>query len=209
MNLEQSAPVAGASAVPARWLSPGLAMSLGYWCYFGAIGFFFPYIALHYRNLGLSGQQIGLISAIAPLATVLLAPLWGMVADLYNAHRLILRLTLAPVALVIILLAQATTFSTILPVIIVHAILLAPVMPFMDGYGVAVSERYKLSFGQLRFWGTLGFIVCVFLIGQWMGNTVTPRFLYAYGAGMFVTLIVTFGLPKLEIATSRPVWAMQ
>lgn len=187
-----------------RWLTPGVWMSLGYWCYFGGVGFFFPYISLHYHNLGLSGQQIGLISAVGPLATALLAPFWGMIADLYNAHRLIIRLALAPVVGVIILLAQAKTFGMILVLIIVHAILLAPVMPFMDGYGVAVSERYKLSFGQLRFWGTLGFIFGVFGIGQWMGGTITPTFLYAYAAGMLITCLVTFGLPALEINTSRP-----
>lgn len=189
-----------------RWLTPGAWMSLGYWCYFGAVGFFFPYISLHYHNLGLSGQQIGLISALGPLATALLAPVWGMIADLYNAHRLILRLALAPVVIVIVLLAQVTSYAAILLLILIHSILLAPAMPFMDGYGVAISERYKLSFGQLRFWGTVGFIMGVFTIGQWMGGQLTPSFLYAYAGGMFLTFLVTFGLPALEINTARPDW---
>lgn len=207
MNLEPSSTAGTVSRTQTRrLLSPGTWMSVAYACYFGAVGFFFPYIGLHYHNLGLSGQQIGMISAIGPLATALLAPMWGMVADLYNAHRLILRLTLAPVAIVVILLAQATSFVTILPLIILHSIFLAPVMPFMDGYGVAVSERYKLSFGQMRFWGTVGFITCVFLIGQWMGGQVTPFFLYAYAAGVFLACLVTFGLPPLDINTSRPDW---
>lgn len=181
-------------------------MSLSYWSYFGAIGFFFPFISLHYRNLGLSGEQIGVMGALGPLATALLAPFWGMIADLYNAHRLILRLALAPVAIVIVLLASATTFAAILPLIIVHSILLAPAMPFMDGYAVAISERYQLSFGQLRFWGTLGFMMGVFTIGQWMGNQLTPQFLYAYAGGMLLTFVLTFGLPTLEINTARPDW---
>ncbi len=181
-------------------------MGAGYWWYFAAIGCFFPFIGIHYRQLGLTGQQIGMLGAVAPLATALLAPFWGMIADLYGTHRLILRLALLPVVGVIVLLTWATTFGAILPLIIIQAVLLAPVMPFMDGYGIAISEKYHVAFGKLRLPGTVGFILAVFGVGWWLGDTITPKFFLAYAVGMLLAFFVTFGLPALEINTARPDW---
>ena len=201
MSIESLAPpTRSASRAPVFW------MGAGYWWYFAAIGCFFPFIGIHYRQLGLTGQQIGMLGAVAPLATALLAPFWGMIADLYGTHRLILRLALLPVVGVIVLLTWATTFGAILPLIIIQAVLLAPVMPFMDGYGIAISEKYHVSFGKLRLPGTVGFILAVFGVGWWLGDTITPKFFLAYAIGMLLAFFVTFGLPALEINTARPDW---
>lgn len=130
----------------------------------------------------------------------------GHVPIFYNAHRLILRLTLAPVAIVVVLLAQATSFATILPLIILHSIFLAPVMPFMDGYGVAVGERYKLSFRTDALLGHGGLHhLCLFdwAVDGWAGNSALSLCLCCWS---FIACLVTFGLPPLDINTSRPDW---
>ena len=43
-----------------------------------------PYITLYYKQQGLSTGQIGVISAIGPLATLLLQTAWGRLADRTN-----------------------------------------------------------------------------------------------------------------------------
>ena len=53
-----------------------------YLIYLGAIGSFIPYINTYLeKNAGLSGSQIGLITAISLVLGVCVIPIWGVVGD--------------------------------------------------------------------------------------------------------------------------------
>ncbi len=188
---------------PRRFFTPAFWMSAGYWWYFGAMGCYFPYLALYYRQLGLTGGQIGLLVALSPLAVALLAPLWGMLADWLGIHRLILRLSLLPAAGFALLLSGVSNFASILLIAALLAIVLAPAMPLLDSYAVAIGEQQRVSYGQMRFWGSLGFTMGVLGVGWWMGTTITPAFLVAYAGCLLLTAAVTFGLPPLALHTAR------
>src|SRR6478736_7904837 len=101
-------------------------MKAGYGTYYAGIACWGPYITLYYRQLGLSGPQIGLLAAIPSIALAVLAPLWGMLADLWGIHRLILRGALACAALTALLLTGATGFIPILLLVILLAFVSAP-----------------------------------------------------------------------------------
>jgi len=61
-----------------------------YFLYFGAVGCLSPYLNLYYQRVGLTGLQIGVLSAIAALVTQLASPLWGMLGDSHTPHRTLL-----------------------------------------------------------------------------------------------------------------------
>src|SRR5258706_475824 len=65
-----------------------------YLLYFGANACFLPYIVLYYQSLGFSGAQIGILSAISPLISLVGAPFWTGIADVSHCHRLIMSMTL-------------------------------------------------------------------------------------------------------------------
>ncbi len=56
-----------------------------YFCYYAAAACLMPYLVLYYRQIGLSGGQIGLLAGIGPLVTLVAAPLWGGWADATRA----------------------------------------------------------------------------------------------------------------------------
>jgi PPP family 3-phenylpropionic acid transporter len=174
-----------------------------YFWYFASIGCFGPYIALYYRELQLTGPQIGVLAAIPPLGVAALAPLWGSLADTFAAHRLALRLALGLGALLALLMASAGSFAALAPLLALLAACLAVIPALLDGYAVMVAERSGGSYGQIRVWGTVGFIVGAALVGWLLGPTVTSGFLIAYAVALLLALLATLGLPPLQPRASR------
>lgn len=190
-----------ASKLNAVWWS-----RLAYGLYFGALGCFLPYIVLYYRELGMSGGEIGVLGAILPLGGALLAPVWGILADRYSTHRLVLNAVLMLAAVAAILLTQVNSFWSFLPLTIILAIFLAPVIPLLDGYGITISERHGLPYGQLRLWGSVGFTVGVWVIGWLMGSTVTTLFIPAFAIALAFCSLSTLGFSSLHVQSAPWEW---
>jgi PPP family 3-phenylpropionic acid transporter len=191
---------------PRRPLPASAWLSGGYFWYFAGIGCFGPYIALYYRSLQLSGLQIGVLAAILPLGVALLAPFWGALADSLSAHRLLLRVALILGALTALGVARATSFPALLPLMLLLATALAAIPALLDGYAVTIGEREGVAFGQLRVWGTVGFIGSVLLVAWRMGPALSPFFLYAYAATLLLACGATLGLPPLQARSKQPMW---
>jgi PPP family 3-phenylpropionic acid transporter len=161
---------------------------------------------LYYRLLQFNGLQIGILAAILPLGIAFIAPLWGALADSFSAHRLVLRSALVLAACTALLLAQATHFVSFLVLMVVLAACLAAIPALLDGYAVTISEREGASYGQLRVWGSIGFIVSVWFVASQMGQNVSRFFLLAYAAALLTTCVASFGLPPLHARSSQPMW---
>ena len=98
-----------------RWLISG-----GYGWYFAGVGAYTPFAALYFRELGFSGVQVGLLSALPPLGVGLFGPVIGAVADERGMHRAVLRAALACAALLALVTSQVTEF---VPLVILLALL--------------------------------------------------------------------------------------
>jgi PPP family 3-phenylpropionic acid transporter len=61
---------------------------------FAAVAFLMPNFVLYYQGLGFTGMQIGILAGMAPLITMIGAPLWTGLADAKSRHKLIMSLTL-------------------------------------------------------------------------------------------------------------------
>lgn len=61
-----------------------------YFIFYGAVGSLFPYLAVFYKQLYLSAQQVGFLIGIRPFIQMSAGPLWGALADTYNVKKIIL-----------------------------------------------------------------------------------------------------------------------
>lgn len=190
-------------ASPSRRLrSPLLWSGITYWFFFGAIGTLSPFLGPYYRHLGLTGAQVGLLSAVPPIAIAVLAPIWGAAADRRGIHRRVLRIVIPPAAITIVLLTQVSGFVAILLLIALWAMLMAPVLPILDSYAITLSEAHGQSYGRLRLWGTLGYMLSVVGVGWWMRTAPRTSFLFVYVALLACLLLATVGLPASQNRTS-------
>lgn len=169
----------------------------GYFWFYAGVGAFVPFNALYYRSLGFSGIELGILASLPAIATALLGPLWGILADTYGWHRQIMRTVLLLAAGIVWLLTDITTFVPFMVVISMLAIVLVPVPSLWDSYAVSAVERGGAPYGVLRIFGSLGFTVMVLIMGRVMADDLSTIFLYTYAAAFLVTFLVSLRLPSL------------
>ena len=68
---------------------------LFYFLFYGAVGSLFPYLAVFYKQLYLSAQQVGFLIGIRPFIQMATAPVWGAIADTCNVKKTILLISIA------------------------------------------------------------------------------------------------------------------
>jgi PPP family 3-phenylpropionic acid transporter len=181
----------------ASWRRSSRHVRAGYFWYYAAIGAFTPFTALYYRDLGFSGLQIGVLTALPSLGMALFGPFWGALSDSLAIHRLILRLALVLAAVLAFAASYVSEFASLFPLIAVLSFAVVPVAPLLDSYGVTVSERLGRSYGELRVWGSLGFMLSVLVVGRLMDERVSSLVLVAYAACLGLTFLSVVTIPHL------------
>lgn len=127
-----------------------------YFFYYAAMACLFPFLVLHYRQLGLSGRHIGLLAGIPPALILVGAALWGAVADATQRHKLILSLAVAGTLGSVAVLSVVESFALLIPVVVVMALCMAPIMPLADNSVMELLGQQKERYGRLRLWGAVG-----------------------------------------------------
>jgi PPP family 3-phenylpropionic acid transporter len=151
-------------------------LTLFWFVYFGSLGIFFPYFALYLReNAGLSGTEIGVVLAIAPLIGMVAQPFWGRVADRTGARsRMLAYLTLGT-AMGYLGLGAAEGFWPIVAAAVLMAIVGTAIFPLMTSVSLAIlRDAGRHAFGNVRVWGTVGYFILVISfprILQWYRTT--------------------------------------
>jgi len=167
-----------------------------YFLYFGAVGCLFPYLNLYYQRVGLTGLQIGVLSAIAALVTQLASPLWGMLGDSHTLHRTLLSVAVGGTIIPALLLSVGNVLSWLGPVTFVYAFFFGPITPLVDSTALEVAKASHRSYGELRAWGTIGFIVSALAIGRIIEVTNLKVLFPGYVLFMLGSLALSLCLPQ-------------
>ena len=175
-----------------------------YFFIFAAIASFFPYLVLHYKQLGLSGKQIGILTSLFPLVTVLAAPIWGSIADRTQAHKTLLMFMLSGAIISAFLLSQVESFWLILLLITTFAISVASIGSIIDSSVLSRLGQRKQDYGKFRLWGTIGFGIASPIAGF-----ITQKFGLSWAFYMYITflsmvLILTLRFPIQKTSFRKP-----
>jgi len=126
--------------------------------YYGSLGSLMPYLPVYFHSLGHNGQAIGLLGAVKPFTTFLVAPVWGMISDYYQNPNLILKLTFVTSLVLQLLLPMRDEVNYLVGIVFLTAVFNAPVKSLIDSMVLdKLSEKERGSYGKLRLWGQLGF----------------------------------------------------
>jgi len=143
-------------------------MRLLYLTYYASLGALMPYLPVYFHSLGHPGSSIGLLGAVKPLTTFLVAPVWGILSDRSNNQLSILQLTFVSSLIFQLLVGMNSSLNYLIATVFAAAVLNAPVKSLVDALILSklTSEEDRHQFGRMRLWGQLGFGAGSSLVGS-------------------------------------------
>ncbi|MFM7024948.1 MAG: MFS transporter, partial [Limnohabitans sp.] len=172
--------------------------------YFAHIGFFNPYLPLWLKGLGLSLVTISVLTSVQA-ATRLFAPyVWGWISDHTGERVRLMRLgaavalasacvlwwSLPPLWLGVVLFVMFTHTSAMMP-------MSEAAMAHLVSQGGAFDAK---RYGRVRLWGSMGFLVTVFVAGAWFEAFGMRQFPSMTVLSLLAVLLSVAWLPDLKEA---------
>lgn len=179
------------SPVRRRWV-----LSLQYSLYFGVLGIYLPYFNLYCHHLNFSGFEIGLLSSVRTVATVVFPLVWGALADRFRIRRPIFIGCNFISALIWGFFLLTTDFRLMLLISIAYGIFYAPIISFMEAFTMDILAGEKRRYGRIRMWGSIHFILVVVLMGRLIDQYSVTIIIGSIFVGALLQAFFAFEIPK-------------
>ena len=174
-----------------------------YFLYFGVLGIFLPFFNLYCYHLGFSGFRIGILSAVRSVALVLFPLVWGALADRLNARRPIYILCCFCSTLIWMLYLFTVDFWPMLAITIFYGIFFSPIISFLEAFTMDILGKQKKSYGRIRVWGSISFIVVVLVLGKIIDLYSVEMIVVLILAGSLMLAVISTQVPSLQIAKKK------
>lgn len=162
-----------------------------YFLYFAAMAALMPFFVLFYQRLGFTGAQIGLLTGIPPLITLVAAPFWTGVADSKRWHKLVMGCGIIITVLSMFLLPAFTSFAAIFTLIIVFNIFFSPVPSLADSATMNMLGEERAMYGRIRLGGTIGWGLFAPIAGAIVQNYGLKLAFWSFSAIMLINFFVS------------------
>ena len=173
-------------------------ISAQYFIYFGVLGIFLPYFNLYCYHLGFSGLQIGILSALRSLAMVLFPLFWGSLADRFQIRKPIYILCTFLSTLIWCLYLFFVDFWPMLLIAAIYGIFYAPIISFLEAVTMDVLGQEKKSYGRVRAWGSISFIMMVLVLGKIIDLYSADIILILILAGSLILAVISVNIPAIK-----------
>lgn len=171
-----------------------------YFFFFAAMVALYPYLAVYYQSIGLSGAQMGVLMGLPPLVSLLSSPIWGALGDATRRHHQLLIFSILCAILAALVIPQITVFAWLLPVVAIYAFVSSPITALVDNSVIEALGERKDQYGKQRMWGAAGWGLAAPLMSKIIGVGGLRWSFYLYALVMAICLLVVLGM---KINTSR------
>lgn len=165
--------------------------------YFG-LGSFFSILSVYLQeSMNLTPSEIGFIISLAPIISIVSQPLWGILSDYLKRPKKVLLFTTSLSAILIIIFTNVSGIHYIAISYIIFSIFQSSIMPLSDGISLHyVKEHEKLSFANIRVWGSIGFACACILAGKLADTFSITLPFYIFSLSLIVSLVFLRKLPN-------------
>jgi PPP family 3-phenylpropionic acid transporter len=180
--------------------SPSLRIIFYYVAMFGTVGVFAPFLPIWLKDRALSPEEIGLVMSAIAWTRVMVNPVAAHVADVTGRRKRLALLAAAGACVGFAVLTQAYGFFAVLAALILTAACQGPVLPVGENLCLLTIRARGLSYGRLRAWGSVAFIVVVTGAGYWLEMASADHVIYMLIGGWLLILMSVVCLPDLRSA---------
>lgn len=158
------------------------------------LGALVPLLSTYFKEIGLTGIQIGTIGAISSLMCIISPPLLGYFSDKLQIHKPVMFICFFSAALLSVFLPQFRNYRLLLIILSLFYFFQAGTLSLLD----ATALHAPIPFGKIRQWGSYGFALSVFAIGYLADRTENKIIFYGYAIFIFVATFIILGI-KLNL----------
>jgi MFS transporter, PPP family, 3-phenylpropionic acid transporter len=156
-------------------------LSAFYAAFFVYTGITLPFLPVWLAAKGLDAGAIGLVLAVPMLVRPVVVPLATRLADRFALLREGLMIAAWAGTAGLLVLGWADRFVTLLAAQALASVFLAPIMPLVDAYALRGLRTRRGSYGAVRLWGSVTFI---------LANLAGGVALSMAGAGRLIWILV-------------------
>ena len=162
-----------------------------YFLYFAAFSSAMPFFVLFYQGLSFSGPQIGLLTGIPPLVTLVASPFWTGLADAKRWHRFVMSLGILGAVLIIFFLPSFTSFAVVFMMIILFNTFMSPVSALADSATITMLGEERAKYGRVRLGGSIGWGLLAPVAGTLVEDYGLRLGFWTFSALMLINLFVS------------------
>jgi PPP family 3-phenylpropionic acid transporter len=186
-------------------------LRLYYFASFAAFGVYAPFFPRWLEARGVRGLAMGAVAALLPALGVLGPPVVGLLADALGLRGSVLRVACAGAGLSIGALGLAGAasvplgFGAIFAAVLVYAAFRSPMTMLADVVAMERAASAGTTYGKLRLWGSLGFLLAAALGGRALDPAHAGALPLAIAVLLGATTAAAWTLPAKPDARPRPV----
>ena len=172
-------------------------LAITYWLYFGQLGILTPYLGIFLDGRGFSSADIGELWAVITLSRIVGPSLWASVADKTGKAVNVVRLGCLLSVLCFSTVFWVHSFWGLTLVFGLMMMFWTAVLPQLEVITIQSVKPTRMSYGQIRLWGSIGFIVLTVSVGKALD-------IYSSEAPVYASLFVLTGLFIASLFISQP-----
>lgn len=135
---------------------------------FAVWGAWYPLLAVHLRNMGFDGKEIGYIYALLPFACMVAPFVGGQLADRWIPTQVFLGVAHLVGGVGMLLAAPREDFAGMFAFILFWSLLYGPTLGLTNSLCFQHLPDGEKGFGAVRLWGTIGWIVVSVSLTLWL-----------------------------------------
>lgn len=172
-------------------------LAVTYWLYFGQLGVLTPYLGIFLDGRGFTSSDIGELWAVITLSRIVGPSLWASVADKTGKAVNVVRLGCL---LSVVCFTSVFWFSSFWGLTLAFGLMMmfwTAVLPQLEVITIQSVKPTRISYGQVRLWGSIGFIVLTVSTGKALD-------IFSSEAPVYASLFVLTGLFLASLFIRQP-----
>ena len=162
--------------------------------YYLANAVYQSYASKYFEFAGMTHREMSVLLAAAPVISIVMQPLWGMLGDRMKSRNVVLRMLIVVAAGLILAYRLSNAFWWLMLISCLFSAFYTSIQPMGDSIILESLQKKNQPFGPLRLMGCLTFAVGNLFIGYALEGRM-QLVIYLTTAVLTLTLASTWALP--------------
>lgn len=170
-----------------------------YFLFFVTVGIFLPYWSLYLKAIGMNAEQIGILSAIVVFTKIFITYFWGWAVDHTGKRMRVIRVASLFSAISFSAALFVQDFWGLAIILLLFSLFWSASLPQIEAATLAHLGESTHGYTNIRVWGSIGFIVTVWLLGmvfEVVDIKTVPVFILV---SMIVVWLMSLAVPEQKV----------